>query len=883
MGVVNTMVWKKALSIGLMGTLLWSSMAGIYSTKTVAENHSNKSSDSTVAIQSMFDTLKLVKEEPITSGAILKQYIWSTNRGPVKINVVEVDLENPYVKLDAIAGKGGKVALRDNVSDLAKETGAIAASNADFFVIKGDGAPLGVQMTEGEWVSSPAYLNGIYSLGVTTDHKAWIDQLTFNGTVKGPKGDSFPLSGLNKSMYWQDPNSKPSHVDALHLYTSAWGKRVRGSGTYTTPTEVLIKDGIVQEVSINKALDIAPPEGTDILRGHGKAAAFLNEWQVGDSVHVDYQILPEKDWKMVIGGHGLLVDEGKAVPYTRDPSSVAGYRARTAIGYKKDQQVVDIVTVEGNSEESVGMSLDQLAQFMAHIGVWRGVNMDGGGSTTMVARPLGETSVTPILRPEHETERLVPNAMGVYSTAPKGQLTGLKIKGPRLVFLNENAKYEAFGYDNFYNPSDISGKPIQWGMDKQLGSFDKQRFTPTFPGKSRVVATVGNAKGSLEVEVIGRKSISEMSMKPSALILSPGETVQLTVTATTLSGERRRVPMSEIKWEVHGVSAVIQQDGKMAIKDNPALKQGFIVGRYDQYSAVVPVTVAQERKMIDFEAPLESLFESNASSVKGSFTVDSDPSQMGNHIGVLNYSFTEGTGTKIAYARLGQQGYPIEGAPIGLKLRVRGDKGLHWLRAEVTDASGKLHRLDLADSVNWDGWKTIDIPLSGENMHFPIRLDRIYLANLEQGQDERSFEGSIAIDDISFKYGKEPVSDQPVTIDLAIGKPYMTVSGADTNLQQSPIILGQTTYVPVRDLSQILGAKVLYQHTTRRVSFYKESSWVDLWQNDEQMIVNGKSQSLATPVKNRNGVTMVPLRVISESFGLKVHWNGATRSITLNK
>jgi exopolysaccharide biosynthesis protein len=45
-----------------------------------------------------------------------------------------------------------------------------------------------------------------------------------------------------------------------------------------------------------------------------------------------------------------------------------------------------LITVDGRSESSSGMSLAELADLMRSLGVYQGLNLDGGGSTTMVIR-----------------------------------------------------------------------------------------------------------------------------------------------------------------------------------------------------------------------------------------------------------------------------------------------------------------------------------------------------------------------------------------------------------------------------------------------------------------------------------------------------------------
>lgn len=86
---------------------------------------------------------------------------------------------------------------------------------------------------------------------------------------------------------------------------------------------------------------------------------------------------------MMIGGHTILVNGGQAATFSRSTSSLGGYRARTALGYSQDGQYAYVIAVEKN-DNSAGMSLAELQSFMTDIGVWKGLNLDGGGSTTMV-------------------------------------------------------------------------------------------------------------------------------------------------------------------------------------------------------------------------------------------------------------------------------------------------------------------------------------------------------------------------------------------------------------------------------------------------------------------------------------------------------------------
>src|SRR5688500_16499160 len=75
-------------------------------------------------------TLTLSSQETITSGAIMKNYIWKTTRSnkdvSVNANVVEVDLTNPNVKIDAMAGTKNQFTKNQSVLGMVKDTGAVA-------------------------------------------------------------------------------------------------------------------------------------------------------------------------------------------------------------------------------------------------------------------------------------------------------------------------------------------------------------------------------------------------------------------------------------------------------------------------------------------------------------------------------------------------------------------------------------------------------------------------------------------------------------------------------------------------------------------------------------------------------------------------------------
>jgi exopolysaccharide biosynthesis protein len=93
---------------------------------------------------------------------------------------------------------------------------------------------------------------------------------------------------------------------------------------------------------------------------------------------------------LLIGGWPRILENGRDV--SPDAAAIEGTisrnaemrHPRTAVGFSRDSSTLYLVTVDGRSENSGGMTLSELALLMRKLGAWQAMNFDGGGSTTMV-------------------------------------------------------------------------------------------------------------------------------------------------------------------------------------------------------------------------------------------------------------------------------------------------------------------------------------------------------------------------------------------------------------------------------------------------------------------------------------------------------------------
>ncbi|WP_445321819.1 stalk domain-containing protein [Paenibacillus sp. FSL H8-0048] len=846
-----------------------------------------------------FSATKL-SEEVITSGAMMMKYKFTTVRSGKSAtglaSVIRVDLNNPYVSLDVMTGKGGNLTTRQSTGGMATETGAVAAVNGDYFNTGGEGAPIGGQVSGGVLVSTPSQLNGMYAFAVTKDRKPIIDEYTFEGMLTAEDGAQFPLSGINKGAYNPEGGSSTySHANAAYIYTDAWTALERPKGSSTTPTEVLVENDTITQISLDSALPVTVPKGAYILRTHGLAAQFVKaHLVVGQKLSSTYalrskttqQELDPSTLQMMIGGHTILVNNGKASSFSRSTSSIGGYRARTALGYSQDGRYVYVIAAEKNSN-SAGLSLTELQSFMTNIGVWKGMNLDGGGSTTMVDRPLAETSTTLTFNTEYGKEqRTIVNGVGVYTSAPQGEVKGIKISGSSVLLIGQKATYSLKGYDTYYNPVDVAAANPAWTASGGSVTVNAGEATAVKPGTVKLKATSGTASAETEVTVLGGEDLSSLIAGTATAPLQAGATVSVPVSAVSKSGATIAVPATALKWEFIGFKGSVG-DGKLKVEAVDAgVTTGYAIARYDGFSTAVVLSTAAATAWEDFENTAYPIaFTTNAAGVTGTAAIAAGSAERaGSKVLSLSYDMTQGTGKMYAYAQFnGTTGKSIPAAATSMSVDVMGDMSLNWLRAELTDADGKTAYIDLAKVIDWNGWKTLNIDLSGSGIKFPASLKRLYVVNVEEGQDERAKTGTVAFDNISFVMPSlsSEAGLPKGTAAMSIGGKAMTVNGTKRPIDVAPIVKDGSTYVPIKYVLDAFGGNAVWNAKTKKIMVLRGAKALDLTVNKKEFVLNGKRQSAEVAPMILNARTLVPLRLVTEQLGLTVKWEQNTKTVTI--
>ncbi|MER6631261.1 phosphodiester glycosidase family protein [Streptomyces sp. NPDC000987] len=368
----------------------------------------------------------------IAPGVTYEKVDFQGAKGPARAHVLTVDLSDEHVRVGLLYPRA--VAARASVSALADAQGAVAGVNGDFFDItesqhpgvEATGATVGPAIADGRALKAavpdgqrfgPALPPGTTTrdvFGVDADRRARLDRLSLDGSVRTPAG-SLALGGLNQYAL---------PVGSIGAFTSDWGSASRVRATCGTDTdraapcstdtyEVTVRRGRVVETSDTPGGG-AIAAGTTVLVGREAGAQRLRKLSEGEAVTVSHRLVASVSrtpYRFAIGGYPVLKD-GRPLPGLDGTASAV----RTAVGAADGGRRLLLFALDGSPEYRTGLTVAEVARAMRALGSDDAFSLDGGGSTTLVARAPGASSVTVRNHPSGGAERPVPNGIGVFGT-----------------------------------------------------------------------------------------------------------------------------------------------------------------------------------------------------------------------------------------------------------------------------------------------------------------------------------------------------------------------------------------------------------------------------------------------------------------------------------
>lgn len=97
------------------------------------------------------------------------------------------------------------------------------------------------------------------------------------------------------------------------------------------------------------------------------------------------------EYSSILSSGPLLIYESEILNFNNDPF-YQNRHPRTAVAITNDRRIY-LVTIDGRSFQSYGMTIPELTHFLKELGAEFALNLDGGGSTTMWIRDIAENGV----------------------------------------------------------------------------------------------------------------------------------------------------------------------------------------------------------------------------------------------------------------------------------------------------------------------------------------------------------------------------------------------------------------------------------------------------------------------------------------------------------
>ncbi len=629
-------------------------------------------------------------QNAIAPGIGRATYDLVTAAGPLVVQVVAIDPQNPAVRLGSVVAGDRLVSRGETVSSMARRTGAVAGINADYFDIGQTNQPLGVVVRDGRLLRSPSKR---IALDVRRDRSVRFENFSFAGSASYGRA-TVPLASINE---WPPQGG-------AGLITGDFGPLGPAPGVVVADLDFVsaLQDGAPSGVyRVTATNDAVAHVASGVALALGPAAqAFAAAPLPGDVVTIRAALSPgQTDLRAAVGGGPLLVrngvvavDPNAPAPEERDVRFPVSGAALTSAG------TLLLVSVDGRQRSvSIGVTRPEFGALMLGLGATDGMAFDSGGSATLVARELGDTSPSVSNVPSDGEERPVADGLFAYSDAPIGPPAGLAVRPAPIVSLAgvdvpvRLALVDAAGHA--LGAAHLAGGDVVHGVARST------------------VVTVGANGFYARVPVRVVPGLARLDVSADARVVQAGAPVMLQAIGRDRSGVAVELG-DRVRWSADRGSFTAPGLYRAGTRD------ARIVARAGGASATYVLHVGSHSLAVAAFDAAHAAAWTFAGAPRGSaesLGIDAAHATLS-----LAYDFT--AGARAAYANTS---LALPGEPLTFSAQVQGDASGVAVRAAFVNAFGERRALTLAKTVDWNGWQTRTIPLP-DDLNPPVRLVALY-------------------------------------------------------------------------------------------------------------------------------------------------------------
>lgn len=711
--------------------------------------------------QSQFNTLSI---KQVAQGVY--HYSIQEPNVPWTLNVLKIDLSETILKIEAGISKN-KITGFEKTSAMSERYNSdghhiVGAINGGFF--DGNGQDVGMQIREGEIITQNNHWSAI---GFSSENEPFIEVLSLNSKLL--LKDNTPVKNINGI-------NKTRETNYLILYNSYFGNT---SGTNQYGSEILIEpiskpqvNDTIKYVVLDKKTEqgsMVLSIGKMVLSGHGTSKDFIDtNINIGDTISIVQTIAPAPEKvNTLLNGFPKIVSDGVNCAfscYAEESGSgtfASARHPRTAVGYSKDKQYLYFVVVDGRQEISKGMSLSELADFLINIGVYRAVNLDGGGSSAMVVRNKIVSSPS-----DAGGERSVSNSLMLVSLDSTKELSQIKLNTEYAkVFSNNNYQFSASGSDEYFNLISINNSNIQYSLSHNFGVITNNGlFTASAKLDSGYVLAA--YEGLIDSSFVLVNSIVKLEINPKVALSDTTNEIQFKLKTYDINGWDKNLSYDNYNWTSTNSSVGIID----SLGNFNGLSEGTtqIIVEWGEVAdtATVNIEFNEGALLINKFDDIDdwNMTGENIDTVESSIEITNDKFTEGNSSLKLNYSYTYQSGVQ-NWAYLNTD-IPIKGIPLNFEMDVNSNDYRHSIALIVSNYDGEEFAILTNKAPDIDeAFDTLTaklnnpIPLEPINFfYFPINLERIAVLLSSDRVNNTRYTGTIYFDNLRLNYSDPPVS-----------------------------------------------------------------------------------------------------------------------------
>lgn len=440
----------------------------------------------------LINTYEIKSSERLSKGVVHGKILRFTDKGWVNMNVLRIDLKEEYTALDVLVNKKG-ISKKDSLTGFASKSELsskiIGVINGDFYDTRAD-STIGPVVRNGNLITSSKNCPEFATFNIDKEGTPFIDYW---------KGNTLKLINTKNNYILEIKYKNKSYVDgSIILLDKAWGKSSFGRETHNDIVEMVIVDDKIKEIRNNlEAVEI--PQNGYIIAATGFDKKFiLNNFSTDDKVSLEILSNPAfENLSLSIGGGAVILKDGN-IPKTFS-LEVRGRYARTALGITRDKSEIIILTISNKKSPYIGVKQKELAKILLELGAYDGINLDGGISTGMLIRHIGERGLTLV----SGRDRRVMDGLAVLNTGPKSYLKKILIGcKDKNISLGSPMIFTIRGYDENYNPVKIDVTKAKWSVQGIKGKFIKNKFLPETTGLGTITVIYKDKIASIEIKVL---------------------------------------------------------------------------------------------------------------------------------------------------------------------------------------------------------------------------------------------------------------------------------------------------------------------------------------------------------------------------------------------